>query len=499
MSCNLHQTLFYLPVICFLQFASSVIFIFQSSVSCTRRYFYLPVICFLQFASSVIFIFQSSVSCNLHPALFLSSSHLFLAICIRRYFYFSVIIFLQFACGVIFLVVIFLQLASNAMFIYQLSFSFNLLHNLFINLSVVIFLQISSEVIFIAVACNLHHKLILSFSCHFLAMSIKSCIYISVVSRSIILIAKENTPAMMQLLGVGYGVGALLVPLFANPFLAALEYSPNTDAHSIGQVKVIKESRVHYAFVVIGISSALLSLVFVYFHFLVRGSDSGTDNKTDNKTPVSVLEMINPATYANGSFWFGTYVLVTLSIFYFSLVGGMEIYSHFIRSFSVDVFKFSKTEASYLNMSFWLTVALSKVFMSLASAYISVRKLFKIQVLLHVLSTIVLNMYGSQTSSLLWLCTIIEAFFVSPLYPGAIAYSNSLIDVKGMCLTVIIFAANVGDIIFIWTGGKFYDSLGPHIIFIGVQIGGIMHFICLILFKVIERHKNRIMDYSINK
>ena len=317
----------------------------------------------------------------------------------------------------------------------------------------------------------------------------------TVVSRAIILLAKENTPAMIQLLGVGYGVGALSVPLFANPFLAVIEYTTNAEGHP-GPYKVIKESRVHYAFVVIGIASALLSLIFFYFHIFNRG-DTGSDIKVSKKKPTSFMEMINPATYANGSFWFGTYVLTTLCLFYFSLVGGIEVYSHFIRSFSVDVFKFSKSEASYLNMSFWLTVAISKVFMSLASTFISVRRLFKIQVICHVISTVILNMYGSMSSLHLWVCTIIEGFFISPLYPGAIAYSNSLIEVKGVCLMVITFAGNLGDISFIWTGGKLYDSVGPHVIFIAVQIVGILHLLCVILFKIIERYRNKAIDYII--
>ena len=314
----------------------------------------------------------------------------------------------------------------------------------------------------------------------------------------IILLAKDNTPALIQLLGIGYGVGALLVPLLANPFLAVLEYSASVgEPHSGTHFKVIKESRVHYAFVAIGMASAALSSVFFYFHFKKKHDKYDlltTEDKSMRKSgSMTFREMINPATYADGSFGFGFYILAVICLFYFSLVGGIEIYSHFIRSFSVDVFKFQKSEASYLNMSFWLTVAISKLFMSLAATYIPVRRLFKLQILFHVISTTIINLYASQSPSTLWLCTIIEGFFASPLYPGAIAYSNTLIDVTGVCLMVITFSGNIGDVVFIWVGGKLYDSYGPTVILRGVQIVGIMHLLCVFLFKIAERRKTRVL------
>ena len=322
------------------------------------------------------------------------------------------------------------------------------------------------------------------------------------INRSIILLAKENTPVMLQLLGVGYGFGALLVPLLANPFLAVIEYPAAVGGQTIGQVKVIKESRVHYAFVTIGITSAVLSLVFFYFHFRKKNGTKyemlAADDITRKKAPLSFLAMINPASYAGGSFGFGLYMLGVLFLFYFSLVGGVEVYSHFIRSFSVDVFKFSKTEASYINMSFWLTIAISKVLMSLAAVYIPVRKLFKLQVLLHVVSTTIINVYAYESASNLWICTILEGFFASPLYPAAIAYSNTLIEVTGMCLMVLTFAGNIGDMVFIWVGGKFYDSYGPRVILNGVQFVGVIHLLCVVLFKLAERPKGRtVVDFKV--
>ena len=295
----------------------------------------------------------------------------------------------------------------------------------------------------------------------------------------------------------------MLVPLLVNPFLAVLEYSANDGGPQSGtHFKVIKESRVQYPFVVIGIASAMLSVVFFYFHFKKKSAKYDlipSEDKIGRKRgSISFWEIINPATYADGSLAFGSYTLSVICLFYFSLVGGIEIYSHFIRSFSVDVFKFEKSKASYLNMTFWLIVAISKVFTSIAATYIPVRRLFKLQILCHVISTTIINMYASQSPASLWACTVLEGFFASPLYPGAIAYSNTLIDITGVCLMVITFSGNIGDIVFIWVGGKLYDSYGPTVILRGVQIAGIIHLLCSFLFKIAERGKHRsLVDLTI--
>ena len=312
----------------------------------------------------------------------------------------------------------------------------------------------------------------------------------SAATRMLIILAKEQAPAMLQFLHLGYGVGALLVPLFANPFLAMLEYPSEDTETSHEAFKVIKESRVHVAFIAIGLFVFLLSLLFYYFQYGYKGlKEYDALPHSLDTSPSSFWKMISPATYANGSFWFGSLMFVLLFIYYFNLVGGEKVIAQFVRSFSVDVFKFSKTDASFLNVSFWLSITISRLLMVVAASYINIQKLFKIQILFNFLATTLFKMYAAQSSTLLCFCTLLQAFIVSPLYPSGIAYSNTLLDVKGVCLMVIVFGSGIGDMVYVWLAGYMYDIYGPKSILNAVQMAGVILFMCMICFKLLERHK----------
>lgn len=302
----------------------------------------------------------------------------------------------------------------------------------------------------------------------------------------------EKTAVCLHLLHVGYGVGALLVPLFVNPFLAVVKViKRKTRSQTTETFEVIENTNVQHAFTAIGISTLLLSFIYYRQYRNRHSSKVYTRLRTDtSKTKtLTFKQMVNPATYANGQLGYGVFVLTVLFIYFFTLVGGIEMFAHFVRSFSVEVFKFTKTKASYLNMTFWLGLTIGRLIGSLLSSFIPIRKLFMIQVFLHTFSTTILNMYASASPAMLWYCTAMEGFTISPLYPSGIAYGSTLIEITGMCLMVMSFAGSVGDLSFIWIAGKLYDSLGPLSILYVLQLVGIVICVCAILFKIGEFYK----------
>ena len=302
---------------------------------------------------------------------------------------------------------------------------------------------------------------------------------------------------MLLLLHVGYGLGSLLVPIIVNPFLGVFREFDEDSLVSRGQVDynfiIVDASHVEYAFILIGIISLLLALVFYYFHFKQGGNVDYMPVSTDefhdvNAKSLSFKEMLNPSTYADGSFGFGLYMFIVLFLFYFNMSGGEEAMGNFVRSFSVDVFNFSKTEASYLNMTFWLSLTIARLVMSVVSNYVAIKKLFKMQVLFYLFTSTLLFLYASKSASMLWLCTILQGFAVSPLYPGGIAYGNTQMDITGVCLMVIGLSGAVGDMTFISVTGKLYDTLGPKAVLFLLQFSGVVLTICILLFRLVERN-----------
>lgn len=303
----------------------------------------------------------------------------------------------------------------------------------------------------------------------------------------------EKTAVSLQLLHVGYGLGALLVPLLVNPYLAVIEVPKLKPEGQTEVFTVITESRVQDAFVIIGIGTIVLALVFYRYHFIQPSSEGYkqvTTDINDTRTKnVTFKEMINPATYANGQFKYGLFIISILFLYFFNMVGCEEVFGHFVRSFCVEVFNFSKTKASYLNMTFWLGLTVGRLVGSVLSNYIAVRRLFMIQVLLHTFSTTMLNIYASASPTMLWYCTFTEGFLVSPLFPGGIAYGNTMIELTGVCLMIITLASSSGDLCFIWIAGNLYDSFGPKSVLYGMQFVGFAVLVCAILLRIGERYK----------
>ncbi|XP_060571191.1 sodium-dependent glucose transporter 1-like isoform X1 [Ruditapes philippinarum] len=309
--------------------------------------------------------------------------------------------------------------------------------------------------------------------------------------RSVIILWPQNTAVTLQLLHVGYGIGALLVPLVVNPFLAVVQFPkqiiPNKNSEDFN---VIKETRVHIVYIAIGIGTILLSLVFYRFHFdryFCKGYKRVKTSPETSSKKLTFKEMINPATYSNGQFCYGVYILTVLFLYYFTLVGGMEMFGQFVRSFSVTVFRFSKSEASYLNMTFWLGLTIGRLVGSVLSSYVPIRKLFLFQVFMHLMSSSMLNMYASLRPSLLWYCTAFEGFLISPLYPSGIAYTNTFFEVSGLCLMIIRLGGSFGDLSFIWISGTLYDLYGPNSILYTIQLVGMILIFCAVFLRIGEK------------
>lgn len=312
--------------------------------------------------------------------------------------------------------------------------------------------------------------------------------------RSVITLWPEKTAVSLQLLYVGYGCGALLVPALVNPFLAVVVVpKQKAGGKRAESFKIIKGTRVQNAFVSIGIMTIILALIFFRFYFQrfscrgYRRAKSSASESAPKK--LTFKEMINPATYANGQLCYGVYTLLVLFLYYFAMVGGLEMFGQFVRSFSVEVFKFSKTHASYLNMTFWFGLTVGRIIGSLLSNYLPIRKLFMFQVLMHALSATLLNIYASLSPAFLWYCTAAEGFLISPLQPSGIAYGSTLIDISGISLMIIQFASSCGDLSFIWIAGKLYDSYGPKSVLHILQLVGIVLVICAVLLRFGERYK----------
>ncbi|KAL3883296.1 hypothetical protein ACJMK2_029578 [Sinanodonta woodiana] len=318
---------------------------------------------------------------------------------------------------------------------------------------------------------------------------------------------EEHAASPMHALHMGFGIGALLVPIIVNPFLAKfVEYNTTDKINSSkfqnhDSVIILEESRVHVAYLIVSIIVFCIGVPFFIYQYLhIRQRRHNQYNRLDinvsrrNIKSRTFKEMINPGSYAGGSFWYGSLMFFLLFIFYFNLVGAEQLFGNFVRSFSVDELKFDKDSASYLNMLFWASFALGRFAGSIASKYISQRTLFAVEATLNLISVTFLDIFSTRNIPLLWFFTATNGLFIAPLYPAGISYGNIQIEITGIWVMMIIFGGGFGDMTYTWTSGHFYSLFGPRSILYVLQVSAVCIFIvAMVMISVGSSRKSRFM------
>lgn len=332
---------------------------------------------------------------------------------------------------------------------------------------------------------------------------------------------REKSASPMHAIHMGFGVGALFAPLIANPFLAVLQFTSqnstseqNETVSTLAPVHygsdtyyIIRDSRVHLAYITIGVISFVISLPFFIYppYKCFTGYDTkrnyyNVDDKgeREDESPRTLKQLINPATYAAGSLKYGLFVFIWVLLYFINLVGGEQLFGNFIRTFSVDQLKFARDEASYLDTVFWGSFTIGRFTGSVLSHFITIKRLFPIDVAINLLAVTFLDIFSTDSHAALWIFTIIVGVTIAPLYPAAMSYVNTQIQVGGIVLTIVVFATGAGDFLYVWLAGHLYDTYGPRTVLYAIQVSAISVFIlALILLICGHFHGNRFENEGI--
>ena len=314
----------------------------------------------------------------------------------------------------------------------------------------------------------------------------------------------------MHAIHMGFGIGALFAPLIANPFLAVLQFSADntTNVSTPASVRygsetyyIVRETRVHLAYVTIGVISFVLSLPFFVYpaYKCVTNYDAKHEyyDVDDNigreeVSPKTVKQLINPATYASGSLKYGLFVFIWTLLYFINLVGGEQLFGNFIRTFSVDQLKFPRNEASYLDTAFWGSFTIGRFLGSVLSHYIAIKTLFPLDIIINLMAVTLLDIFSTNSHLALWAFTVVVGTTIAPLYPAAMSYINTQIQVGGVVLTLIVFATGAGDFLYVWLAGHLYDTYGPRTLLYAMQVSATLVFILAIIFLICGHfHGNR--------
>lgn len=349
---------------------------------------------------------------------------------------------------------------------------------------------------------------------------------------------KRDAPSPLHVLHLGFGVGSLIVPNIANPFLAvpapwlppsngsgmvfasnssSITASANRSSNSYQTalptgivsmnisekskeetpVLYLKESRIVSAYIIVAITCVALSIVFYCYQFVYRKKDKHDEQIEENaKTPKSksFREIIDPATCAHGNRTFGILLFTLLFVFYINAVGGERILGKFIRNYSIDQLNFSVDEGSMINTFFWISFSIGRFSGFLAARWIPIRILLPVEAFGALISSVLLNIFARDSATMLWVFILPVGFFEAPMFPSAMGWADSYLEMSGTGITFLLLGGASGGIAYMFIIGYFYDNYGNLSFLYQVLAFGIIAAVLAVLLTIVGRGRGNRYD-----
>ena len=327
--------------------------------------------------------------------------------------------------------------------------------------------------------------------------------------RIMLNIWQEKSAGPLHLLHMGYGIGSFIISLYTNPFLAVerdngttsqLNSSivnsthPNPTDDSVttmlnnATILYERESRIEYPY---GISAGLVVLLSVaFFLFQIRETRiaSGHKNnetksnsiamndleKTKTETlqpkPRSFKAMINPATCTGGYFYYGIQIFFFMILYFANVVGGERLVAGFLRTYAVDQLNFSRDSASYINTAFWVSFTLGRLCFFGLAKILSIRIIIMIETTAVTIIAILMNLFATTYPLAYWLLLQPLGFFLSPLWPSGIGWSDFHVELTGVAMGLILLGGSLGGTCHLRIIGYLYEHVGPRTFLYQIQV-----------------------------
>ncbi|KAH8035065.1 hypothetical protein HPB51_004306 [Rhipicephalus microplus] len=274
----------------------------------------------------------------------------------------------------------------------------------------------------------------------------------------------QNSSPALQVFHLAFGVGCLVAPLFAEPFLSTGHYATSslnlTDSNDTAFE--VGESRIYYAF---GIASAfhLVLVVAMVMLYLIDSSDIKQDNAATGCRKESSEDVR-----------FGRILLALLSAYVCVYVALECTTSQMLTAFAVKSdLHLTKSMAARVAAVYFFCFAASRLAAALVTLKMSP---FRVLVLSHVVLVVTAAMFvvwGSVNEAVLWASGALMGVGQAPVYAAVVAWTVSYVDISNRMMSVVIVTAGIGALSPPLLVGQFLDhhpNLFLYVCFVAVLL-----------------------------
>ncbi len=321
----------------------------------------------------------------------------------------------------------------------------------------------------------------------------------------------------------GFGVGAVLAPQLARPFLAprndaagaadanssaavtshdtaiAVTSQPNmTSSTSLPGL----ESNIEIPYSLSAIYSLLFCVIFLVFYVAGRKERKAFERrqakirKEEGSSLGSVkdfMKSLSPGSCTGGNVLLGSLFFPLLFLYYANVVGGERAYGRFLFSYAIDGDQsFSTQDAAVLNSLFWIGFTSGRGLSAIFAYWFPPIILLAVELAMNIICGIALSAWGLTVPGVLWAFTGLLGLFLSPVFPSGLAWSNLYVEMKGLAITVVYIGASVGAIVYQWVTGYLFDAQGPaSLMYVVIGYAITQTVIFALMFLVVRPHGQR--------
>ena len=313
----------------------------------------------------------------------------------------------------------------------------------------------------------------------------------------------RKAAAPVHALHFGFGLGAVLAPQIARPFISSKSHSSeilsNTTTNASLTEDIDKaENPIHIPYMISAVYTFTFSVTFLIYFILERKHKNIITllRKEKRPDPPSWKTLLNPGSCAGGDTFFSIRFFILIFIFYFNIVGGERAYGKFIFSYAREGKPgFSVGEATTLNSVFWICFTVGRGVATIMARWCPLHILLFIELGLNILCSICLAIWGYSIHLILWIFSGVLGFVLSPVFPACLAWANLYVVMKGLAVAIVFIGSATGGMVYQWLTGYLFEYHGPEMLMY-VMLGYAVFLTCVyvILFCVGRHHGQRFTD-----
>ncbi|XP_013788363.1 sodium-dependent glucose transporter 1A-like [Limulus polyphemus] len=318
---------------------------------------------------------------------------------------------------------------------------------------------------------------------------------------------KESGP-YFQALHFTFGVGTLIAPILAEPFLIPANTTDGTseainvtdpslswklqtnlteknnrelEQHN-GTVFEIHDRfqifGIEYAFAIIGVFTFVVFILF-FIAFIIKKSDITDQTENEEGSQTVGLRF--------------TLMVLAVSVVFMICYAGLEVtYGQMIATFAVvGPLKLSKSKGSFITSVYWGSYTFARGMAVFISLKLSSLVMLVIDIFIVLGATLLLVIFSASSEEVLWLGSGLLGIGLASMYPSMVSWVERYIVMTNKVTSTFIVTTSLGEMIVPLVVGHYIER--KPMFLMHIMLAGIIcaFLACLIIWQFMNRQKSK--------